>query len=96
MIVSGEQYFHMVAGAESPRTARDGLFACPCCDDYCLTEAGGFEICENCGWEDDPAQEAQPKLAGGANRVSLSEAKSNYYSDGYADPARLSRRPNLP
>ena len=96
MMVSDEQYLDKVAAAESPRVARDGLFACPCCDDYCVTEAGGFEICENCGWEDDPAQEAQPNLGGGANRVSLMEARSNYHSNGYADPASLRRRPNLP
>ena len=96
MMAAGEQYFYIVAVAVSPRAARDGFFACRCCDDYCLSEAGGFEICENCGWEDDPAQEMHPDLAGGANRVSLSEARSNFHSDGYADPARLRRRPNLP
>ena len=62
---------------------RTGLFQCPCCGCYTLEEGGGrYEICEVCGWEDDPAQLRDPDLAGGANDVSLNEARENYLRIG--------------
>lgn len=55
-------------------------YACPCCGYDTLTEpAGGtFEICPVCFWEDDRAQLADPSYAGGANGISLEEARENY------------------
>jgi Cysteine-rich CPCC len=41
-----------------------------------LHERGAFEICPVCGWEDDPAQSADPGLAGGANEPSLDAARA--------------------
>ena len=79
MSKAGEQYFELAAMAESPRVAKDGFFACLCCETYTLTEAGGWEICDICGWEDDPVQEAHPQMAGGANGSSLEEARENYH-----------------
>ena len=96
MKMAGEQYFELAASVESPRVASDGLFACPCCDSYSFVEAGGYEMCEICGWEDDPVQEAQPNLAGGANKVSLIQARENFRMTDYSDPAELGRRPKLP
>ena len=95
MATTGEQYFELAVTAETPRSPKDGLFACPCCESYCLAEAGGFEICEVCGWEDDPTQEVQPGLAGGANKVSLIQARETYRLTGHSDPAAR-RRPRLP
>ncbi len=47
-----------------------------------LTEEppGTFEVCPVCGWEDDDAQARDPDFAGGANRVSLREARANFES----------------
>ena len=49
---------------------------CPCCGSQNITEPGEFEICDVCGWEDDPVQAAAPDYRGGANRTSLNEARS--------------------
>ncbi len=32
---------------------------------------GTYEICDVCGWEDDPVQLAHPLMGGGANKFSL-------------------------
>ncbi|MBR0051781.1 MAG: hypothetical protein IJK10_08200 [Firmicutes bacterium] len=48
---------------------------CPCCGRYIFDEKGGYEICPVCGWEDDPVQRREPDLAGGANKLSLNEAR---------------------
>ena len=60
------------------------MYTCFCCGFKTLTEQppGSFEICPVCFWEDDPAQAANPSLAGGANKVSLSEARQNFLSFG--------------
>lgn len=59
-------------------------FACPCCANLTLSEAapGTFEICPVCYWEDDETQFRDPDYRGGANVVSLNEAKSSYRSIG--------------
>ena len=95
MTVNGEQYFEVAASTESPRSARDGFFACPCCNEFTMSEAGGYEICEVCDWEDDPVQETTPNLAGGANKVSLDQARMNYRLVGLSDPAQQSRSKTL-
>ncbi len=51
-------------------------FPCPCCSSHEISEVGGYEICSICGWEDDPVQSRYPELAGGANKVSLNQARS--------------------
>ena len=53
----------------------DDLIPCPCCGAKTLSEAGAYEICEICDWEDDPVQAADPDYAGGANTLSLNEAR---------------------
>lgn len=59
---------------------RKGTFRyyCPCCGSFTLTEKNAYEICSCCGWEDDPKQEKDPFLAGGANKMSLIEAKNEW------------------
>lgn len=56
------------------------MYKCPCCGCLTLSEQppGTFEICPVCNWEDDAAQAANPTLEGGANRVSLEQARSNF------------------
>lgn len=46
---------------------------CMCCGEDMIEERGSFEICETCGWEDDPLQSADPYLTGGANFYCLKE-----------------------
>ena len=54
----------------------DELFACPACSYLSLSEVGQYEICEVCGWEDDPVQSNNPELGGGANLESLNEYRT--------------------
>lgn len=60
------------------------LYKCPCCGYLTLSEEppGTFEICPVCNWEDDNVQFKEPNLTGGANRVSLNEAKKNFLKWG--------------
>ena len=59
-------------------TAKDNneLHPCPCCSARVLSRLGEYEICAVCGWEDDPVQSADPDYVGGANAMSLSQAKN--------------------
>ena len=45
---------------------------CPVCGRMILQE---YDICDVCGWENDPVQLANPTLSGGANHESLQEAR---------------------
>lgn len=56
----------------------ENLLPCPCCQELTLGEVGAYEICPNCNWEDDPVQQKDPTYAGGANSLSLLEARERY------------------
>lgn len=49
---------------------------CPVCEKHAFTEIG--DICPVCGWEHDRVQENDPSFAGGANKMSLNEARIEY------------------
>lgn len=54
-------------------------YRCPCCGYFTLEdEPGHFDICPVCFWEDDNIQSFEPDYVGGANRISLNEARTNY------------------
>lgn len=53
-------------------------YPCPCCDEPVFEALGEYDICPNCNWEDDPVQSKKPDLAGGANKMSLNEAREAY------------------
>ena len=77
----------------------DNRYPCPCCG--LLTMDGPtrdtYIICPVCGWEDDDIQFNHPDHAGGANHVSLNEARANYAKFGASDKDSLKRvRPPLP
>ncbi|PZO34365.1 MAG: hydrolase [Flavobacteriaceae bacterium] len=57
---------------------------CPCCGYFTLNyEADNtFQLCPVCYWEDDGIQFRDPTYEGGANRVSLIQAKENFKSFG--------------
>ncbi|MBV8315055.1 MAG: hypothetical protein JOZ53_08965 [Planctomycetaceae bacterium] len=63
-------------------------YACPCCGYLTLGEPppGTYEICPVCGWQDDPVQFEDPSYTGGANEVSLAEARRNFLGSGAAEP----------
>ncbi|MHB9134129.1 MAG: CPCC family cysteine-rich protein [Armatimonadota bacterium] len=63
-------------------------YACPCCGYLTLPEQppGTYDICPVCFWEDDETQYRNPRSRGGANKVSLNEAKENFRKDGAISP----------
>lgn len=79
------------------------LFAlpCSCCAYHTLTEAGGYEICPVCFWEDDGWLD--PDKVSGPNRITLRQARENYASFGACDedrqehvrPPRLEEHPRF-
>ena len=58
---------------------------------------GSFDICPVCRWEDDDLQSDDRSYAGGANRISLNEAKENYAAYGARSREAVAHaRPPLP
>ncbi len=55
----------------------DQLLPCPCCGSGTIGKAGAYDVCDICGWEDDPVQSADPTYAGGANAESLDMAREH-------------------
>lgn len=55
-------------------------YTCPCCGHPTLSERGGYEICCECGWEDDGQDDHDSALVrGGPNgRLSLDDARAWY------------------
>ena len=59
-------------------------YKCPCCgyNTFDNKPDGSYDICKVCFWEDDPIQLKDPTYEGGANTVSLIQAKENYKEFG--------------
>lgn len=49
---------------------------CPVCGKHHFEEEDFFEVCPICGWEDDGLQRDEPDLEGGANDMSLNQARA--------------------
>jgi hypothetical protein len=48
---------------------------CACCGNALSPELSSHDICGVCKWEDDPSQNNDPDYDGGANYISLNQAK---------------------
>lgn len=57
-----------------------GPYACPCCHLATLESRCTWEICDECGWEDDGQDDPHAdEVWGGPNgRLSLTEARNQY------------------
>ena len=55
------------------------MYRCWACGRRTLTEEpnGSYEICPNCGWEDDLVQRQDPSYSGGANTASLRDFRTS-------------------
>lgn len=53
-------------------------FPCPCCGERSLDAPNVHGICPVCDWQDDPAQSQAPDLEGGANTLSLNQARARW------------------
>jgi len=70
-------------------------FPCPCCLSlvYLSPAAGDYSICPICTWEDDPVQAEDHGYAGGANRISLNQARSDFVARQSANIEQARRLP---
>ena len=68
-------------------TNKYGKYRCPCCGYFTMNikPDNTFQDCPVCYWEDDGVQLDQPDLAGGANTMSLNEARKNFMKFGACD-----------
>ncbi len=66
-------------------------YRCPCCGykTLDLPPPNTFDICEVCFWEDDGVQFRRPDYRGGANRISLNEARANFRKFGAKDEEHI-------
>lgn len=82
--------------AQAGGTVTDA-YPCPCCGFLTLAQEppGTYAVCPVCWWEDDDALFRDPSYSGGANAVSLRQARSNFSATGASDERFLSlvRRP---
>jgi Cysteine-rich CPCC len=64
--------------------AGEAPYTCPCCGHATLSERGGYEICVECGWEDDGQDDHDSAvIRGGPNgRLSLDDARADYIRKG--------------
>lgn len=74
-------------------------YQCPCCQFWTIFDdapPGTYQICPVCGWEDDNVQFHDPAFRGGANEMSLNEAKRNYKLFGAisTEATKYTRPPN--
>ena len=55
-------------------------YECPCCEYYTLDDKpdNTFQICPVCFWEDDGVQLNDLDYEGGANEMSLNQARKNF------------------
>jgi len=60
------------------------LYTCPCCGHKTLSERGVYEICDECGWEDDGQDDHDSAVVrGGPNgTLSLDAGRALYVARG--------------
>ncbi|WP_370552184.1 CPCC family cysteine-rich protein [Enterobacter cloacae complex sp. P27C] len=51
---------------------------CPCCGQFEFSGERSYELCPVCNWENDSVQSGDPDYAGGANIMSLNEAREAF------------------
>jgi hypothetical protein len=88
LIAKRKQWFESYTSRRNVFAPRDGgPYSCPCCGHLTLSERGGYEICPECGWEDDGQDDHDSDVVrGGPNgRLSLDAARTRYRAEG-GDP----------
>jgi hypothetical protein len=59
-------------------------YSCPCCGHLTLSERGSYELCPECGWEDDGQDEHDSHVVrrGPNGAESLDDARRRYVAGG--------------
>ena len=70
---------------------------CPVCGKHTFPEAGSFDICPECGWEDDGVMENSPsEFAGCANDLCLQDFRIRYQQEIKKNPHYRYKTNGLP
>ena len=69
-------YFQKEKNAQGGKAMKVEGFVCPVCGQHIFEKERDYEICPVCGWENDGFYEA-----GGANKLSLEEYKTKYFTN---------------
>ena len=54
------------------------MIKCPVCGQYEFEEEDDFDGCPTCNWQNDGLQNDEPDYWGGANEMSLNDAREMY------------------
>ena len=85
LIEQRRKWFESYVAQPSVRaSSADEKYTCPCCGHRTLDERGGYEICSECGWEDDGQDDhnADMILGGPNGPISLADARAAFVRDG--------------
>lgn len=63
------------------------MLKCPVCGKTVFEEAGDYDICHVCRWENDSLQCKDHNYAGGANDLSVNECRIEYFLQNNARTA---------
>ena len=66
---------HAISNGSCQEMEVQQMIKCPVCSRYEFEADNDFDVCDVCGWENDGVQFDDPDYRGGANRVSLNEAR---------------------
>jgi hypothetical protein len=78
------RWFEFYTGQRNVTAPLGGRYTCPCCGHLTLDERGGYEICGECGGEDDGQDDHDSSVVrGGPNgSESLDDARVRYVASG--------------
>lgn len=65
-------------------------YPCPCCKREIMVTRGEYDICSNCGWEDD-GNEQEDKYSP-PNHMTLKQGRDNYKKFGKCESKKNSRK----
>lgn len=68
-------------------------YKCPCCNRNTMDNSDPLfhDICPVCYWKNDPIQNEDENYCGGANKVSLAQARINYLEFGASSEEFVSK-----
>lgn len=68
------------------------MIKCPVCGKYEFQGENDYDVCEVCGWENERYQINHPDEDGGANYISLNEAREAWEKGIALNDARKAKR----
>ena len=69
---------NMEKNAEYSTEPKNGKYQCACCLNYVFDELGSYDFCPICGWQDESLQNEYMDYGGGANEMSIRQARAAF------------------